>query len=83
MEEFLDNIKVLINALGYKVLEPLRQVSSSDKEQRENLLYLKAGSADAIGTVTAEGFVVLAGAKIKEMYAIPLMKCVLKFLTNS
>ena len=66
MDEFLDNIKVLINALGYKVLEPLRQVSSSDKEQRENLLYLKAGSADAIGTVTAEGFVVLAGAKINE-----------------
>ncbi len=32
MEEFLDNIKVLINALGYKVLEPLRQVSSANKE---------------------------------------------------
>lgn len=24
MEEFLDNIKVLVNAMGYKVLEPLR-----------------------------------------------------------
>lgn len=66
MEEFLDNIKVLINALGYKVLEPLRQVGSSDKEQEENLLYLKAGAADAVGAVTAEGFVVLAGAKINE-----------------
>lgn len=66
MEEFLDDIKVLINALGYKVLEPLRQVGSSDKEQEENLLYLKAGSADAVGAVTAEGFVVLAGAKINE-----------------
>ncbi len=66
MEEFLDNIKVLINALGYKVLEPLRHVGSSDKEQEENLLYLKAGSADAVGAVTTEGFVVLAGARINE-----------------
>ena len=66
MEEFLDNIKVLINALGYKVLEPLRQVSYSDNEQEENLLYLKAGATDAVGAVTAEGFVVLAGARINE-----------------
>lgn len=66
MEEFLDNIKVLVNALGYKVLEPLRQVNSTDKDQEENLLYLKTGAADAVGAVTAEGFVVLAGARINE-----------------
>lgn len=66
MEEFLDNIKVLVNALGYKVLEPLRQSNTTDKGQDENLFYFKTGAVDAVGTVTAEGFVVLAGAKINE-----------------
>lgn len=38
MEEFLDNIKILINALGYKVLEPLRQVTSAGNgDQTDNL----------------------------------------------
>ena len=63
MEEFLENIKVLINTLGYKVLEPLRQGHSGDGEE-EKFLYLKTGKTDAVGAVTAEGFVVLAGAKI-------------------
>ena len=66
MEEFLDNIKVLVNALGYKVLEPLRQVNTTDKDLNDNLLYLKTGATDAVGAVTTEGFVVLAGAKINE-----------------
>ena len=66
MEEFIDNIKVIINALGFKVLEPLRQVDAACHTQDENLLYLKTGAADAIGTITTEGFVVLAGAKVNE-----------------
>lgn len=67
MEEFLENIKILINALGYKVLEPLRQVvSAGNGDQTDNLLYLRAGSAEATGAVTPEGFVVLAGARINE-----------------
>lgn len=67
MEEFLENIKILINALGYKVLEPLRQVvSAGNGDQTDDLLYLKVRSAKATGAVTPEGFVVLAGAKINE-----------------
>jgi predicted GIY-YIG superfamily endonuclease len=67
MDEFIDNIKILINALGYKVLEPFRKVvSTGNDNQTDNLLYLKAGSAEATGIVTPEGFVVLAGAKINE-----------------
>ena len=66
MEEFLDNIKVLVNALGYKVLEPLRQVNSSGAKSDEDLLYLKTGAVEAVGAVTSEGFVVLAGATINE-----------------
>ncbi len=37
MEEFVDNVKILINALGYKVLDPLLQIStdvtSADDEE--------------------------------------------------
>ena len=37
MEEFVDNVKILINALGYKVLDPLLQigtdVTSADDEE--------------------------------------------------
>ncbi|SET20439.1 hypothetical protein [[Clostridium] polysaccharolyticum] len=41
IELFLDNVKILINALGYKVLEPYRQKDSDNKSQDENLLYFK------------------------------------------
>lgn len=65
MEEFIDNVKILINALGYKVLEPMvinDPAVSSDNEK----LYLNAGNAKAEGYVTTEGFVVLAGATLNE-----------------
>lgn len=39
MEEFIDNVRVLINALGYKVLEPTVQNTSSSTQDDE-ILYL-------------------------------------------
>ena len=53
-KSFLDNIKVLVNAMGYKVLEPLRHDSSQQHDRNENLLYLKTGTADAVGDITSE-----------------------------
>ena len=35
MEEFIDNVRVLINALGYKVLEPTVQNTSSSTQDDE------------------------------------------------
>ena len=65
MEEFIDNVKVLINALGYKVLEPtVQNVPGSTHE--EEVLYLNMGNAKATGIVTTEGFVLLAGATVNE-----------------
>ena len=65
MEEFIDNVRVLINALGYKVLEPTVQnvLGSSQDEEK---LYLSMGNAKATGVVTTEGFVLLAGATVNE-----------------
>ena len=66
MEEFIDNVQILINALGYKVLEPLVQAESADSSVDDDVLYLTSGSVHASGRVTAEGFVVFAGATVNE-----------------
>ena len=65
MEEFIENIKILINALGYKVLEPIvvKPVSGSSSDVSEEYS-LSIGTATATGVVTSEGFVVYKGAVI-------------------
>lgn len=70
MEEFVDNVKILINALGYKVLEPFAQVDSSSATVDDELLYITSGSVNAVGKVTAEGFVVFAGATVNEKTSV-------------
>ena len=67
MEEFIENIKVLINALGYKVLEPIaiKPAAGTVAEASEEFT-LSTGSANATGVVTSEGFVVYKGAVINE-----------------
>lgn len=64
MEEFIDNVKILINALGYKVLEPFASVQSPTTLIDDEILFLSTGTASAIGRVTVEGFVVLKGSTI-------------------
>lgn len=68
MEEFIENIKILINALGYKVLEPVatKPAAAGAAAEVSEEYYLSAGSASATGVVTSEGFVVYKGAVINE-----------------
>lgn len=70
MEEFVDNVKILINALGYKVLEPFAQMDSSTTSVDDELFYITSGSVNATGKVTAEGFVVFAGATVNEKMSL-------------
>ena len=70
MEEFVDNVKILINALGYKVLEPFAQADPSNDTVDDKLLYITSGSVNATGKVTAEGFVVFAGATLNEKMSV-------------
>lgn len=65
MEEFIDNVKVLINALGYKVLEPIAQ-SNSPSLLDDAVLSLNVGNAQARAMITTEGFVLMAGATVNE-----------------
>ena len=75
MEEFVDNVKTLISALGYKVLEPLNkpviviEENASDFDKKELRLHLErtikgVGKVNADGIRTSEGFVVLQGSHI-------------------
>ncbi|UKM64214.1 GIY-YIG nuclease family protein [Flavobacteriaceae bacterium GSB9] len=59
MEEFLENIKLLVNALGFKIFEELRKEQTIE-EQISNTFYINAArGAKAKGQMTNEGFVVL------------------------
>ena len=70
MEEFIDNVKILINALGYKVLEPFAQIESTSATMDDEVLSLTTSSANAIGKVTTEGFVVFGGASVNEKTSV-------------
>lgn len=64
MEEFIDNVKILVNALGYKVLEPLVQNNSSNSTVDDEMLFISSGSVNAKGRVTTESFVVYEGSTL-------------------
>ena len=78
MEEFIDNVKTLINALGYKVLEPLVQADLQSRIIDDEVLYITSGSVNARGMVTSEGFVVLSGTTVNETTAQSLSPGMLK-----
>lgn len=65
MDEFIDNIKILIGALGYKVLEVNTKKEAAIKGNDETL-YLTTGVVDAKGMMTVDGFLLFAGSKINE-----------------
>lgn len=66
MEEFMDNVKILINVLGYKVVEPLQKASADSAVAEEDRLSIIKGKASATGIVTPEGFVVFKGSVVNE-----------------
>ena len=57
MEEFIDNVKILINTLGYKVLMPVPKATD---------LYCKGSGASAKGFVSAGGFTVTKGSLVSD-----------------
>jgi hypothetical protein len=68
MEEFIDNVKILINTLGYKVLVPV------PKANDETIyLYCKGSGATAKGFVSAGGFTVLEGSTVSD-HTVPSLE---------
>ena len=71
LEEFIDYAKIIMGTLGHKVFEPLTDsktmvAPNSDSAESDNkIFYIRRSGADAKGKLTSEGFVVLAGSKIR------------------
>ncbi len=61
MEEFIDNIKILIGTLNYNVLKPMPHAVDDTK-----LIYCKGSGAFAKGFISAGGLTVLKDSKISD-----------------
>lgn len=61
MEEFIDNIKVLTNAMGYRIFETVPMETDSTE-----YLFCKSGNANGKGFISAGGFTVVKGSKVSE-----------------
>lgn len=67
MEEFIEKLKILVNALGSKIFESIRTHATSKAEEAENTFYIEAvRGAYGMGQRTSEGFVVLKGSVITD-----------------
>ena len=64
MEEFIENIKMLVNVLGFKPFEELIQEQATDTRLNSNFFIKAARGANAQGQQTSDGFVVLKDSKI-------------------
>ena len=62
LEEFIDNAKLLVNTLGYKVFDKAT-IKTTGKSSDEKIFYIKAArGADAKGVLVSDGFMVLKGS---------------------
>lgn len=64
MDEFIDNVKILINAMGYRLLVPTPQANDSTQ-----YLYCSGSGADAKGFISTGGLTVLKGSKVSDHVA--------------
>lgn len=77
MEEFIENIKLLVNTLGHKVFEEKRE--NLNTNQQKEILYIKAArGCSSMGEQTSEGFVVFKNSKIASSTTISLSKSIKK-----
>ena len=66
LEEFIENTKLLVGTLGYKVFDKI-ETSISQISENDNLFYINAArGANAKGMLIPDGFIVLKGSKIAE-----------------
>lgn len=61
MEEFIENLKMLVNTLGHKVFDEIRELKT---KQKQHTFFIKAArGADAQGEPSSDGFVVFKNSK--------------------
>ncbi len=81
MEEFIENIKLLVNTLGHKVFEGKREISILTKP-KELLFINSTRGCNAIGEQTSEGFLVLKGSTIANSVTASISKSIRGFRTE-
>jgi hypothetical protein len=65
LEEFIENAKLLVNTLGYKVFDKIDVSVIENQEEKQNIFFIKATrGADAKGLLVSDGFLVTKGSKI-------------------
>lgn len=78
MEEFIDNVKILVNTLGHKVFEEKREIKSETKRGQETFFIKAARGADAQGEPTKDGFVVFKGSMVANTTVVSYSESSLK-----
>lgn len=75
MDEFIDNMRLILGVLGHKILEPSIKRKGDEKE----ILYIlqDRSGIKASGRPVSEGFAVLKGSKIANNVATSLSKSVI------
>lgn len=75
MEEFIDNMRLILGVLGHKILEPSIKKKNDEKE----ILYIlqDRSGIKASGKPISEGFAVLKGSKVANNVATSLSKSVI------
>ncbi|MGS2664729.1 GIY-YIG nuclease family protein [Corynebacterium glucuronolyticum] len=85
LEQFISYSKTLIGTLGYRVFDPVDEAKNDTETNlevpspnAEPLLYLDSVGASGTGRQTTDGFVVLAGAKLRATVTPSVPKAALK-----
>ena len=77
MEEFIENIKMLVNTLGHKVFDEKRDFKP--KQKLETFIIKAARGADGQGEPTSDGFVVFKGSKAASSIVNSMTPTFIKF----
>lgn len=65
LDEFIENAKLLVNTLGYKVFDTIDYSELPNKKDDKSIFILKSTrGADAKGILVPDGFLVLKGSKM-------------------
>ena len=80
MDEFIDNMRLILGVLGHKILEPFIKRKSDEKE---NLYILQDRTGiKASGKPISEGFAVLKGSKIADIVATLILDVLSNYVKN-
>ena len=64
LHEFINNAKLLVNTLGYKVFDTIEDTAVRQNDTEQYFFIKAARGADAKGMIVSDGFAVMKGSTI-------------------